>query len=82
MREKNYGNVFFTAVWNGVQITCGYRRAIRRVSMIQALFYFSLRISLVSKMVAYIRMEQILFYSARKFRQQLDSEGQVVTFRS
>ena len=73
---------FFTAVWNGVQITCGYRRAIRRVSMIQALFYFSLRISLVSKMVAYIRMEQILFYSARKFRQQLDSEGQVVTFRS
>ena len=42
--------------------------AIRRVSMIQPLFYFSLRISLVSKMVAHIRMEQILFYSARKFR--------------
>ena len=33
-------------------------------------------------MVAYIRMEQILFLSARKFRQQLDSEGEVVTFKS
>ena len=46
--EENYENIFFTAVWNGVQITCGteYRHAIRRVSIIQpSLFYFSLRIS-------------------------------------
>ena len=49
MRGQNYGNIyFFTAVWNGVQITCGsvYRHAIRRVSIIQpSLFYLSYRIS-------------------------------------
>ena len=41
-------NIFFAAVWNGVQITCGseYRQAIRRVSIFQpSLFYFSLRTS-------------------------------------
>ena len=40
--------IFFTAVWNGAQITCGskYRHAIRRVAIIQpSVFYFSLRIS-------------------------------------
>ena len=48
MRRKNDENIFFTAVSNSVQITCGtqYRHAIRRVSIIQpSLFYFSLRIS-------------------------------------
>ena len=42
------GRYLFTAVWNGVQITCGseYRHAIRRVSIVQPLLiYFSLRIS-------------------------------------
>ena len=47
--EKNMGTfIFFTAVWNGAQITCGskYRHAIRRVAIIQpSVFYFSLRIS-------------------------------------
>ena len=33
-------------------------------------------------MLAYIRMEQILFFSTRKFRQQLDSKGEFVTFWS
>ena len=40
--------MFFTAVWNGVQITCGseYKQAMHRVSIIQpSLFYFLLRIS-------------------------------------
>ena len=34
------------------------------------------------QMLAYIRMEQILFFSTRKFRQQLDSKGEFVTFWS
>ena len=42
--EKWWEYIFFTAVWNGVQITFGH--AIHRVSIIQlSLFYFSLRIS-------------------------------------
>ena len=47
--EKNMGTfIFFTAVWNGTQITCGskYRHTIRRFAIIQpSVFYFSLRIS-------------------------------------
>ena len=43
VKRKNCGNIYiFTAVWNGVQITCGseYRHTIRRVSIIQpSLFY-------------------------------------------
>ena len=42
------GTYFFTAVWNGVQTTCGSedRHAICHVSIIQpSLFYFSLRLS-------------------------------------
>ena len=45
------GTYFFTAVWNGVQTTCGseYRHAICRVSIIQpSLFYFSLQDFIVS----------------------------------
>ena len=34
--------MFFTAVWNGVQITCGskYKQAIHRLSIARATCYF------------------------------------------
>ena len=47
-KNKLWEYIFFTAVWNGVQITCDseYREPIRRLSIIQpSLFNFSLRSS-------------------------------------
>ena len=35
----------------------------------------------ISQLVFHSLLNRILFFSARKFRQQLDSEGEVVTFR-
>ena len=78
------GIFFFTAVSNGVQIACGskYRHAIRRVSIIQtSLFYFSLLISYSLNGDLYQNGKNLIFF-ARKFRQQLESKGEVVTFTS
>ena len=73
VKRKNCGNIYiFTAVWNGVQITCGseYRHTIRRVSIIQpSLFYFSLRISQSLNGDLYQNRTNLFFFSARKFRQ-------------
>ena len=76
-------HIFFTAVWNGMQITRGseYRHAIHRVSIFNLHYFISHFVLHSLLMVAYIRMEKKTFFSfARKFRQRLDSEGEVVTF--
>ena len=55
---------FFTAVWNGVQITCGseYRHAIPRVSIVFLTSYF-----IVSKWWPISEWNKSYFFAARKF---------------
>ena len=53
-------HIFFTAVWNGMQITRGseYRHAIHRVSIFNLHYFISHFVLHSLLMVAYIRMEK------------------------
>ena len=77
-KNKLWEYIFFTAVWNGVQITCDseYREPIRRLSIIQpSLFNFSLRSSYSLNSGLYQNGKN--FFFACKFRQQPNREGEI-----
>ena len=84
-KEKNMGIYIFLQLFGMTRkLLIALNKDIRSVAYrLFNLHYFLSHFVFHSlKLVAYIRMDQILFFFARKFRQQSDSEGEVVTFRS
>ena len=80
-REKLLEDIFFTAVWNGVQITCGseYRHAIRRVSIVQPLLiYFSLRISYSLNGGLYQNGTKIIFFPLVNFGSEWTARAKLI----
>ena len=74
--------MFFTAVWNGVQITRGseYRGHPSRFDYSTFIILFLSSYLIVSKWWPITEWNKSYFFSARKFRQQLNSQDEVVIF--